>query len=255
MKDRFMFFENYLEVAKQFDDRAGEFLIAVAEWTLNEKEPPKEFAPTIKALSISLLYKSRGAPKGNQNASKKDNNSAEISNKNNSDNCFELNSKTNKSKQIKTKKQETETETETESIPSLRSGIPPTISKNSNEFSEMEPPKGRTLDFSFLRTIYEIDLMKKFAEHRRTIKKPIRTQAGLELLAKQLRKLSGDSPPVAAAIVDQSIAGGWQGLFALKVGGSGVVPTKAEIQQQKNRDGWAELIKNNLGGANVKNDQ
>ena len=76
--DKFVFFQNYLEVAKAHGDRAGDFLLAMVEYTLNAIEPPIEFKPAIVALSISLnkhrnhggVRAGAGAPSGNKNAIK-----------------------------------------------------------------------------------------------------------------------------------------------------------------------------------------
>ena len=55
-----------------------------------------------------------------------------------------------------------------------------------------------------------------FTEHRKEIKKPMTPRAA----AMQLKKLEAYTPDIAAAMVEQSIAGGWQGIFELKYNGS-----------------------------------
>ena len=55
-----------------------------------------------------------------------------------------------------------------------------------------------------------------FTEHRKEIKKPMTPRAA----AMQLKKLEAYTPDIAAAMVEQSIAGGWQGIFELKQNGS-----------------------------------
>ena len=58
----------------------------------------------------------------------------------------------------------------------------------------------------------------RWTAYRAEIKKPLRP-ASLDAAARQLAKF-GDSA-TQAAVVEQSIANGWQGLFALKVNGNG----------------------------------
>jgi hypothetical protein len=58
------------------------------------------------------------------------------------------------------------------------------------------------------------DSINDFIEHRKAIKKPLSTKA-LELTFKNLDKLTG-SDKEKADILNQSIANGWQGVFAIK---------------------------------------
>lgn len=55
----------------------------------------------------------------------------------------------------------------------------------------------------------------EFFNYRKEIKKPIR-EASKDAFLKSLTKLSGGDEIAAIAILDQSIANGWQGIFALK---------------------------------------
>lgn len=58
-----------------------------------------------------------------------------------------------------------------------------------------------------------------FLTYRKKIKKPIK-EASLKVAYENMKKLSGENPKTAEQIVLQSIANGWQGLFALKNTGS-----------------------------------
>jgi len=59
------------------------------------------------------------------------------------------------------------------------------------------------------------DLMQELVEHRKAIKKPFKTQRGVEIIYNKLLKLSSQDYETARLIVDESIGGGYQGIFAL----------------------------------------
>jgi len=82
--------------------------------------------------------------------------------------------------------------------------------------------KQRKKSFGFtanLDFILDQDLKAVFAEwvsFKTDLKKPFKTQKGLERQYNQLLNLSGGDASVAKTIVEQSITHEWQGLFALK---------------------------------------
>jgi len=57
--------------------------------------------------------------------------------------------------------------------------------------------------------------LSEFMDHRKSKKAPIKTQLQFDKFLKSLRKLSGDNPNKAVEILDQSIANGWTGIFAV----------------------------------------
>lgn len=59
-------------------------------------------------------------------------------------------------------------------------------------------------------------VMRKWLEYRKQIKKPYKSPIAIEECYKRLEKLSGGSVDLAEKVVNQSIAGQWQGLFELK---------------------------------------
>jgi len=60
------------------------------------------------------------------------------------------------------------------------------------------------------------DLMQELVEHRKSIKKPFRTQKGVEIVYRDLLQFSNNNFEIARRIIDNTIAGGYQGIFALK---------------------------------------
>ena len=87
----------------------------------------------------------------------------------------------------------------------LKGGVPPTISKIYAKF-----------DFSFV----DDSLMAPFADwliyKHDELKFAYKTQTSLEVCYRDLKAKSGGNPATAQAIVEQSIANGWKGLFNLK---------------------------------------
>ena len=59
-------------------------------------------------------------------------------------------------------------------------------------------------------------LFEKFAQFRKELKKPFKTQQGVNGWFKRLKQLSTGSYETANAIVEQSIANEWQGIFPLR---------------------------------------
>ena len=55
----------------------------------------------------------------------------------------------------------------------------------------------------------------EFIEHRKEIRHPF-TVRGLRMMLKKLNELSGGNIQTSTKILEQSIANGWQGIFALK---------------------------------------
>jgi len=60
-----------------------------------------------------------------------------------------------------------------------------------------------------------MEVFEEFAENRKDMKKPLTPRARKARL-EELEELSGGNPDLAIAILKQSIAGPWRGLFALK---------------------------------------
>lgn len=71
------------------------------------------------------------------------------------------------------------------------------------------------------------DAFQRFTEYRKQIGKPIKT-ASLEAAQKALAKFGADQ----AAVVEQSVANGWQGLFALKTAPSGNSATRLRTPEE-----------------------
>lgn len=101
----------------------------------------------------------------------------------------------------------------------------PTSTKNKKEKKEKKekeynspyyPPKGyESFDFSFLEMEYWETFIDWLA-YKRERKEKYKSQKSLEVCFRQMLSLSGNSPEIAARIVDQSIGNNWAGLFELK---------------------------------------
>ena len=74
--------------------------------------------------------------------------------------------------------------------------------------------KTKGITFPFVGKPLE-PVMRKWLEYRKQIKKPYKSPIAIEECYKRLEKLSGGSVDLAEKVVNQSIAGQWQGLFEL----------------------------------------
>lgn len=83
--------------------------------------------------------------------------------------------------------------------------------KESNKEKDYFPFVGKPLE----------PVMRKWLEYRKQIKKPYKSPIAIEECYKRLEKLSGGSVDLAEKVVNQSIAGQWQGLFELKQDANG----------------------------------
>lgn len=72
------------------------------------------------------------------------------------------------------------------------------------------------------------DAMKLWLEYKKEIRDAYKTERGIKACCANLRRLSGGSPERAMAIVNQSIANNWKGLFELKNDGKTRRPTEDE---------------------------
>ena len=59
-------------------------------------------------------------------------------------------------------------------------------------------------------------VVDEWVDYRIKLKKPYKTQKGIEMFFSELKRLSDNSPLWAKKIIDQSIAREWQGIFSLK---------------------------------------
>ena len=73
----------------------------------------------------------------------------------------------------------------------------------------------KELSFEFVEVAYKSVFMR-FMEYRKEIKKPFKSQKGIEGCYADLKKFSGNNVQKAASIVQQSISNEYQGLFPLK---------------------------------------
>ena len=75
-----------------------------------------------------------------------------------------------------------------------------------------------------------LKIWEKWIDYRKRIKKPFKTQNGIEKKYNELKELSGGRPELAEKIIQQSIDNEWQGLFPLKSKG------KPDRLTEKQRD-------------------
>lgn len=77
--------------------------------------------------------------------------------------------------------------------------------------------KKNKIDTSFiLPDIAFKEIVDQWLLFRKELKKPYKTQKGVEQFYIQLKKLSDNTPIIAQKIINQSISNEWQGIFELK---------------------------------------
>ena len=79
----------------------------------------------------------------------------------------------------------------------------------------------------------DVEAWERYKAFRKAIKKPIKEVS--EAAAKLKLQRFGDDQ---AAVVDQSIANGWQGLFDLKKKKTGEKPVKTDVQVAKDNEAF-----------------
>lgn len=110
--------------------------------------------------------------------------------------------------------------------------------------------KKKDLDLAFVTPEYE-PIIRKWLDYKKE-RKNAYTQRGAESMYKKLISLSGGNPQLADAIVEQSIANNWQGLFELKNGNTTAIAITGQYSQNRaafasRRDGVEQLA--GLAGA------
>lgn len=75
--------------------------------------------------------------------------------------------------------------------------------------------KRKNLSLSFVECAFSEAFMEWYS-YKEEINDQYKTQKGIELAYKKLKKLSNDNPEIAMRIVEESIEHGWKGLFPLK---------------------------------------
>lgn len=75
--------------------------------------------------------------------------------------------------------------------------------------------KRKVLDLSFVECAFS-EPFTVWLSYKEEIKDNYKTQRGVELAYKKLKKLSNANPDKAMQIVEESIERGWKGLFPLK---------------------------------------
>lgn len=75
--------------------------------------------------------------------------------------------------------------------------------------------KRKMLSLSFVECAFSEAFMEWYS-YKEEINDQYKTQKGIELAYKKLKKLSNENPEKAMRIVEESIEHGWKGLFPLK---------------------------------------
>lgn len=88
------------------------------------------------------------------------------------------------------------------------------------------------------------DALKAFRQHRNKIKKPM-TERAETLMIGKLEKIWIEHGHDPSAVIDQSIAGGWSGVFPLKDEGNGRTDRQGS-RTADNRDGFARAVDRRL---------
>jgi hypothetical protein len=101
---------------------------------------------------------------------------------------------------------------------------------NKSKIKEKNPPT----PFSTFETNFNLDfctgkwrdMVLKWIEHKKAIKKPVMLQTSIEAFFSELQRESGNDPAFAEAIVNHTVSGGW---------GTPVVPDsiKKAVEQKK----------------------
>lgn len=114
---------------------------------------------------------------------------------------------------VRLSKNDTLSDTLSDSLPDNLSDIlSDTIIELKNKGTKELKKKG--FDFSGYGILSE--LMQKWVDYKKSIKNSYKSQSSLDIVAKKLNELSGGDIQKAEAIVEQSIANQWQGLFELR---------------------------------------
>jgi hypothetical protein len=71
------------------------------------------------------------------------------------------------------------------------------------------------IEFSFFQYGEYAELIQRWVNYRKAEKKPIKSQDSLDSFARKLAKISNGDLKISEAIIEQSIANGWQGIFEL----------------------------------------
>lgn len=106
----------------------------------------------------------------------------------------------------------------------VRANAPPSLSSSperkekSSGKKEKKGPLPQLDTDAILQTIEPPwrELMQTWLEYKRLRKESYRSEIGIRKCLAMLRNLSGNNPETATAIIDQSIANNWAGLFELK---------------------------------------
>lgn len=114
---------------------------------------------------------------------------------------------------VRLSKNDTLSDSLSDSLPdNLSDNLSDTIIELKNKGTKEQKKKG--FDFSGYGILTE--LMQKWVEYKKSIKNSYKSQSSLDIVAKKLNELSGGDIQKAEAIVEQSIANQWQGLFELR---------------------------------------
>lgn len=98
--------------------------------------------------------------------------------------------------------------------------------------------KKKDLDLSFVAPEF-VPIIQKWLDYKKE-RKNAYTQRGAESMYKKLIDLSGGNPQTADAIVEQSVANNWQGLFELNNGNTTAIAPTGQHQYRPNRATFAD---------------
>ena len=114
---------------------------------------------------------------------------------------------------VRLSKNDTLSDTLSDSLPdNLNDNLSDTIIELKNKGTKEQKKKG----FDFSECGILIGLVEKWLAYRKSIKKPYKSQDSFDSFVKLLKDLSGNEIEKAEAVIEQSMANQWQGIFPLR---------------------------------------
>lgn len=180
MFDSFVFYRSFAEAMKELPaDEYKEVMVALSEYALDGKDP-ENLSPVCKAMFI-LCKPQIDANNARRESGRKGG----------------LKQNEAKPKQMKAKGKQTQAKPK-QTQPNVN------VNDNDNYIPSKEGIKDPVLE----------DAIKAYKDYRKKMKAPL-TDRALELALSKLEQLAPGDSAKKAAIIDQTIAQGWKGLFPL----------------------------------------
>ena len=208
-KSNFLFYEDWYEVIKEFTpDERLQVYDAIVRYAFEGVMPEDKFVKVSTALMRSTIDRDN-----DKYVAKCERNRLNIRRR------WENTNDTTEYKPIRPNTTDTDNDNDNDND---------NVNDNDKNIDKKKTTKKEKFDLGFCDPAY-VEAVKRWLEYKSARRETYKTQTSLEAFYKKLVKLSNGNPMIADAIIEESMANNWQGIFALRGDITPVQPANVQL--------------------------